>query len=87
MLQDLLVGLIVSACAAYVGWALLLPLTLRRRLAQALLRRRWPAGVQERLQAAAQVRSGCGCEGCDASPARSETVAVQTVHWAPRRRR
>lgn len=88
MAQDLLVGLIVTTCAVYVGWTLLLPGALRRWMAQALLRRRWPEGVQRRLQAAARAPSGCACDGCDA--ARSEpgsAQTAQTVHWQPRRRR
>ncbi len=90
MAQDLLVGLIVATCAAYAGWTLLLPAALRRWLAQALLRRRWPEGLQRWLQAAARAPSGCACDGCDAGAARSEPGSAQTaqpVHWMPRRRR
>jgi hypothetical protein len=84
MLQAWLTALIVVACAAYVGWTLLLPAALRRRLATALLRRRWPAAIQRRLQAAAKASSGSGCDGCGASAAKPP--AVQPVHWAPRRK-
>ena len=44
MIQAWLTALIVAACAVYVTWALLLPVALRRSLAQTLLRRRWPSG-------------------------------------------
>ncbi len=84
MLQAWLTALIVAACAAYVGWTLLLPAALRRRLAIALLRRRWPGAIQRRLQTAAKASSGCGCDGCDTGAAKPPDV--QPVHWAPRRK-
>ena len=84
MLQVWLTALIVAACATYVGWTLLLPAALRRRLAIALLRRRWPSGIERRLQAAAKASSGCDCDGCDAGAAKPPDV--QPVHWAPRRK-
>jgi hypothetical protein len=96
MLQQLLVGLIVAGCAAYVGWALLLPAVLRRRLAGMLLRRqRWPMAMRRRLESAARGPAGCGCDGCDggaragkaaAVPVVPAVTTVHTVHWAPRRR-
>jgi hypothetical protein len=91
-MQQWLVGLIVAACAAQVVWTLLLPAALRRRVAQALLQRRWPAAVQRRLQAAARPSPGCGCDGCDAGALRAAArvqaaPTVQAVQWAPRRRR
>jgi hypothetical protein len=87
--QEGLVFALVGGCAAYLGWALLLPATLRRRLAQALLRHgHWPVALQRRLQRAAKQPSGCGgCDGCDAGPARAAQGAAQPVVWAPRRRR
>ena len=87
MAQHLVVFMLVAACAAYVGWTLLLPAALRRRAAQMLLRRRWPAPLQRRLQRAARTPPACGCEGCDARRPRASPDAVQAVHWAPRRRR
>ena len=85
--QDALVFMLVGACAAYVGWTLLLPAALRRRAALALLRRRLPAPLQRRLRKAARQPSGCGCNGCDAAPARARSAAEQPVMWATRRRR
>ena len=84
MLQAWLTALIVAACAAYAGWTLLLPAALRRRLANALLRRRWPAAIQRRLQDVAKTSSGCSCDGCDAGAGKPKDV--QPVHWAPRRK-
>jgi hypothetical protein len=97
MLQHLLVGLIVAGCATYVGWALLMPAALRRRIAGMLLRRqRWPMTVRRRLESAAGGSAGCRCDGCDGGaragkaavvPVVPAATAVHTVHWAPRRRR
>ena len=82
MAQTLAVGSIVACSAAYVLWTLLLPAAARRRVARALLRRRWPAAITARLQALSQAPATCGCEGCDA---RAPQAALQPVHWAPRR--
>jgi hypothetical protein len=86
MLQAWLTALIVAACAACVIWTLLLPAGLRRRAAQALLRRRWPSAVRRWLQAAARAPAACGCDGCDAAPGKPAPPAEQPMHWAPRRR-
>jgi hypothetical protein len=85
MIQAWLTALIVAGCAACVTWALLLPAALRRRLAQVLLRRRWPLAVQWRLQAAASAPAGCGCDGCDAGRGKANPPTAQPVRWAPRR--
>ena len=82
MAQTLIVGLIVACSAAYVLWALLLPAAVQRRVARALLRRRWPAVITVRLQALSQAQAPCSCEGCDA---RAPQGTPQPVHWAPRR--
>jgi hypothetical protein len=87
MVQGLLTALIVAGCAVYVAWALLLPAALRRRVATALLKRRWPTAVRRWLQAAARVPAACDCDGCDAAPGKATVPpGVQPVHWAPRRR-
>jgi hypothetical protein len=90
MAQELLAFAIVALCAVYAGWTLLLPAAWRRRMARALLRRQWPAPLQQHLQRAARTPSVCGCDDCDARPNRvapGDAKAVQTVQWAPRRRR
>jgi hypothetical protein len=86
MLQNLLAGLLVVSCAAYVAWALLLPAAVRRQLVQALLRQRLPGVVERRLQAAAKAPSGCACDGCGAGSATGKRPDAHPVHWAPRRR-
>jgi hypothetical protein len=86
MAQALLTVLIVACSTAYVLWALLLPAAAQRRVAQALLRLRWPAAVRARLQGLAQASPGCGCDGCDRRPAPPRSVP-QPMHWAPRRKR
>jgi hypothetical protein len=71
-MQQIVSTLIVTACAAYAAWALLLPATWKLRARRAL-----------KLKAP----TGCaGCDGCagDAAPARQ--AAPQVVHWMPRRR-
>jgi hypothetical protein len=87
MAQELLAIVLVAACAAHAGWTLLLPAAWRRRMAQSLLRRHWPAPLQRRLQRAARPPSARGCDGCDAGSARAAPRAVQPLHWTPRRRR
>ena len=64
LVQTLLAGLLVAACALYAAWALL-PASARRPIARGLLRLRWPAPLAARLQRHAVERSGCGCDGCD----------------------
>jgi hypothetical protein len=84
-LQLLIVALVVPACAAYAAWKLM-PGGARRALAQALLRggRRWPAGLQRRIEQAARPATGCGCDGCDhkPAPAASQPRPI-TIHRRP----
>jgi hypothetical protein len=86
MAQTLFTGLIVACCAAYVAWSLLLPAAARRRIALALLRWRWPAGLATRLRAQAKAASGCHCDGCERGAAPAAPPDVRAMHWAPRRR-
>ncbi len=74
-MQNLLVGLIVLGCTAYAVWALL-PNAWRRALAATLVRAPWPGPVARRLQKAAAVSSGCGCDGCDRAPAKKPPAAT-----------
>ena len=73
MMQTLLTGLIVVACAGYVLWTLLLPAAARRRILQAL-------GRQPKMP------QGCGCDGCDHRPLADKPPQDQVVRWMPRRR-
>ncbi|HKX41064.1 MAG TPA: hypothetical protein VJO99_07900 [Burkholderiaceae bacterium] len=87
-LQSLIVALLVIGCSAYAAWALM-PAVARRGLAKQLLRLRWPAPVATRLQRAASVSSGCGCDGCDAAAApraNSNGGSVQKIVMFQRRR-
>ena len=84
MWQMLLTALLVGGSAGYVLWTLLLPAAVRRRMALALLRWRWPGFVTRRLLAQTKPPSGCHCDGCGDRPAPRPT---QPVHWAPRRKR
>ena len=70
--QWLVVALVVVASTAYATWTLM-PATLRRQLAAALLRLPLPTAIASRLRAVATSASSCGCSGCDHnSPARSD---------------
>lgn len=73
-MQDLIVGLIVLGCFGYAVNALM-PAALRRTVAGRLARwPSWPAPIAQRLQRAAQVPAGCGCDGCDV-PAKTAAAA------------
>ena len=100
MWQILVVAVVVALALVYAVWALM-PQTLRRWLASALLRsgnggagRRvrsvWPARWQRVLERAALASPGCGggCHGCDEptpNPASSAKEAPLVFH-PPRRR-
>lgn len=86
-MQNLLVALIVLACAAYAVGALL-PLAWRRPLAKRLAAAPWPAPIKRRLLQAAQPGNACGCNGCDqggAARARPAGPAAQPIRFHPRR--
>jgi hypothetical protein len=86
-MQNLLVALIVVACAVYAVWVLL-PLAWRRSLAGRLATAPWPAPIKRRLQKAAQPGNACGCNGCDSSPAPGAPGAkpeAQPIRFHPRR--
>jgi len=65
--QWLVVALVVVASTVYATWTLM-PATLRRQLAAALLKLPLPAAVASRLRAVATSASLCGCSGCDRNP-------------------
>ena len=65
--QDLIVALIVMACAAYAAWTLM-PSTARRALAASLLKLPLPRAVARHVQRATRATSGCSaCDGCAAA--------------------
>ncbi len=55
---------------AFATWTLM-PQTLRAALARGLLGLPVPGFLRQRLQAVANASAGCGCSGCDKSPALS----------------
>jgi hypothetical protein len=71
LLENLLVGCVVSACFVYAANQLL-PLAVRQAMARALLRWPLPVLLVRGLEKSAQAKSGCGsgCDGCDRSPTR-----------------
>jgi hypothetical protein len=81
MIQNLLVALIVLACAVYAVWALL-PSGWRRALAARLAGGPWPPAMKRRLQQAAQPGNACGCSGCDRAAPKTEAKPIQ---FHPRR--
>ena len=89
LLQSLVVVLIVAGCAVYVAWTLM-PASLRRAIALALLKLPLPGGVASFMRRHSAQASGCGCDGCDKSvlkaapPAGPASSATITFH--PRRR-
>ncbi|WP_372528445.1 DUF6587 family protein [Piscinibacter sp.] len=67
--QNLIVALIVMACAAYAAWTLM-PSAARRALAASMLKLTLPRAVARHVQRVTQTPSGCGaCDGCtEAAP-------------------
>lgn len=82
-MQNLLVALIVVACAVYAVWALL-PSGWRRGVAARLATGPWPPRMKRRLQQAAQAGNACGCNGCDRAAPSAEPEA-QPIRFHPRR--
>ena len=65
--QWLVVALVVAASAMYATWTLM-PASLRRGCAAALLRLPLPAAIASSMRAVATSASSCGCSGCDRNP-------------------
>lgn len=83
-MQNIIVALIVSACAGYAVWVLM-PGALRRTAAQQALRWPWPRAIATRLQKAAKVSGACGCDGCDAKPKPAANAAQPIrIHRQPK---
>ncbi|MDO9354420.1 MAG: hypothetical protein Q7T55_12035 [Solirubrobacteraceae bacterium] len=86
-MQTLIVALLVLGCAIYAAWKLM-PSVARRALASALLKLPLPAFFAAKMQKAATVASGCGCDGCDSAPVKSAAPqAPQVVTFHPRPKR
>ncbi len=87
-MQTLIVTLIVAACSVYAAWTLM-PAAARRTVAIRLLKLPLPRLLAARMQRAATAASGCGCDGCDRAPLKSQAAApkpqVVTFHPRPRR--
>lgn len=66
-MQHLVVALIVVACAGYATWTLV-PASLRRRIALALLALPLPQFLAVRARATASASSASGCGGCSRNP-------------------
>ena len=64
-MQDLVVGLIVAACAVYAAWVLM-PASWRRATAARLAGGPLPSALRARFQRLSKSAPGCGCDGCDA---------------------
>lgn len=66
--QTWVVAPVVALCFAYAGWSMA-PASLRRWVAQQLLRLSLPVPLRHWAQARAVAASGCGgCGGCDHKP-------------------
>ena len=74
--QALVVAPVVAACFVYAAWSLM-PGTLRRRLAIALMRMPWVGQIPFVVRAA-QKPLGCGCDGCDRSALRDPKANPKT---------
>lgn len=85
-LEALVVYAVVALCAGYCVW-LFMPAGMRRRMANALLRRFPRLEASTTLQTAAQDSAGCGssCGNCASTGARPP-AQEHKVHWAKRRR-
>ncbi|HEV7914329.1 MAG TPA: DUF6587 family protein [Albitalea sp.] len=84
-MQAVIVGMIVAGCAVHAAWRLMPP-SLRRLLAAALLKLSWPERLARPLRLAARPAAGCGgCDGCAGTVAPSAPKPV-TLQRRPRRR-
>jgi hypothetical protein len=84
--QELIVALIVGACAVYALWKLM-PSAARRRLATVALRLPLPALLAAPLHRATQASAGCACDGCDRALPKRAPDSAQPVVFHPRQRR
>ena len=89
LLQSLVVALLVAGCAGYAAWTLM-PASLRRAIALALLKLPLPGGVATFMRRHSTQASGCGCDGCDKSVLKAtppaEPAGTATITFHPRRK-
>ncbi|OOG44474.1 hypothetical protein B0B52_06950 [Polaromonas sp. A23] len=85
-LEAVVVYTVVAFCAVYCVW-LFMPATMKRWMANALLRRFPRLQAWSTLQAATRDPAGCGsaCGNCASAGARPPAQEHQ-VHWAKKRR-
>ncbi len=86
LLQSLVVAVVVAGCIVHAAWTLM-PAAARRAIALALLELPLPAGMATFMRKHSVVASGCGCDGCDKSPAKVAAPRVQTITLHPRLRK
>ncbi|MET0332930.1 MAG: hypothetical protein ABW190_01560 [Rhizobacter sp.] len=83
-MQDLIVGLIVAACAVYAVWVLM-PSSLRRSLAQRIQHWPLPSFLGRSVRRAALAPTGCGCDaGCDVAKKPASATQPIQIHRRPR---
>ncbi len=83
-MQTLIVAMLVAGCSAFAAWTLM-PAAARRALAGALLTLPLPGFAIAPMRRAATKTSGCGCDGCDHAPPKSDAPpAPQVVRFHPR---
>ncbi|HJV63197.1 MAG TPA: DUF6587 family protein [Albitalea sp.] len=77
--QELIVALIVLACASYAAWTLM-PSAARRGLALRALKLPLPAALARPFRKAAQPAGACGgCGGCGDGADKPVAKAIHTV--------
>ena len=94
ILQTLVVALLVSACASYATWTLM-PTSLRRSLAGALLKLPLPRAISATMAKQAAASSSCACDGCDkgkapvdaSTAAKPSGPAIAPIVFHPRLRK
>jgi len=83
--QTLAVAVIVVSCCLYSIWTLLLPGTVRLRLARAVLRWPLPATLKGRLRQWTQKPVNDGCSSCAKAAPPQPTAAAQPIRIVRRR--
>lgn len=66
-LQSVLVFLVVACCFVYAAWTLM-PQSVRRGLANGMLRWPLPPVLRTIVQRGARSSGSCHCDGCDRAP-------------------
>ncbi len=66
IVQTVVVACLVAACMTYAAWTLM-PASMRRTLALALLKLPLPKFFSAVMEKHSAMSSGCACDGCDKS--------------------